>query len=357
MGMSLSQIYESVEARKNGELCYNDYLIVVQSLEWKYKDNTLTESLETETDLVYYVEALKSNQNNLNEWNLADLSKAVAAAKAKAKAVGNSVLAHASDMVEKFKKTYAATYESFVELANKLNLGMDEVFNTFKEKGMWEGVKAAKNVAIETVANLYTTYKSAYDDTSKLLFGTISDSKMGHFLKSGAEKIQELVKKYPKLKYLLGPIIAYTLYYIWTKMVFKGDFIYDFDWSVQFKALLGDFDVVEIFSGQGGVELLTWFGLGVVGMFPSAAWLDGELKSIFGGWGNHALAMIVTLLIFINKKYPKLFDRPLIKAIKQKLCKRKTGPMPIERNGIANLKALALKKKVYKPCNINSCSG
>lgn len=353
MRQSLSEIYENVEQQSNN-LSYNDYLMVIDALEWKNKSNILKESLIND-DLVYWIETVRTN-NYLNEWSINDFTNLVLKTKEKAQSSGKITLFQATSILEKFKRTYQVTYEAFLELGIELQLGMNEVFNTLREKGLWEAIKKTKNVAIQTTANLYNIYTSAYKETSEIIFGTIDRTKIGELLEKGTDKIQALVKENPKLKYLLGPIIGYTLYYIWTKMVFKGDFLYDFDWSINVRAFLGDFDVVEIFSGQSGVELLTWFALGITDMFPSASWLDGQLSSLFGGWGNHALAVLTTIMIFIHDKYPQVFERPLIKAIKNKLCKR-DQKMSLKPPVIENLKVLALRQKVYKPCNGPQCNG
>jgi hypothetical protein len=353
MRKSLSEIYESVE-QKNSELSYNEYVLVIDALEWKEKAGVLKESLNNEDDLVYWVESVRINQSNLNEWSIEDFSNLVNTTKEKAIAAGKTTLKVAIDLVDKFKDAYAVTYDAFLQLGIGLKLGMNEVFNTLREKGLWEALKSVKTLAIESISDLYTLYTSAYKETSDIIFGTIDKTKIGEYLEKGTNKIQELVKAHPKLKYLLGPIIAYTLYYIWTKMVFKGDFIYDFDWSTNFRAFMGDFDVVEIFSGQGGIELMTWFALGLSDMFPSAAWLDGELQSLFGGWGNHALAILATIMIFLHDKYPQVFERPLIQTIKNKLCKR-DQKLNMKKTAIDTLRELGVRRNVYKPCDGPKC--
>jgi hypothetical protein len=198
-------------------------------------------------------------------------------------------------------------------------------------------------------------YTTAYAEASDLIFGTIAKTDLANKLELATDKIEQLIKNNPKLKYVLGPVIAYTLYYIWTQMIFKGDFIYDFDWSTNIKALLGDFDLKEIFAGRAGVELLTWFGLGLTGMFPSAAWLDGELSSIFNGWGNHVLAMLATLLIIIHKKSVALFNTPLIQAVQKKMCHRNPNSK-LKPHMTKALTDMALKKKLFIPITMPKCS-
>ena len=358
MRKSLSEIYQVVERRstESTELNYHDYVLVLDALELKERVGVLNESFAQEDDLVYWIETLRNHNKRLNEWTVKDFSELVSKTKAKALESGKTMLSKAAAILEKFRSAYAVTYDAFVQLGRNLGLGMNEVFNTLREKGLWEALKTVKKVAIEGISDLYTLYTSAYKETSEIIFGSIDRTKIGEYLEKGTIKIQDLVKEHPKLKYLLGPIIAYTLYYIWTKMVFKGDFLYDFDWSTNFKAFLGDFDVVEIFSGQGGVELLTWFALGLTNMFPSAAWLDGELQTLFGGWGNHALAVLATIMIFLHEKYPQIFERPLIKAIKSKLCKR-DQKLSMKKPAINNLRNLALSRRIYRPCKGPKCNG
>lgn len=355
MNKSLRAIYESVEAQ-NTELTYNEYLTVITALEWKHQAGILTESFNTEDDLVYWVEAVRNFNGNLNEWSITDFTDLIKSTKEKAIAAGQQAMAIATSIVEKFKQAFALTYDAFLTLAIEFHLDMNQVFQTLREKGLFEALKQTKTMVMNGAANLYNAYTTAYDEASEIIFGTINRTELGSKLEIASEKIDQLVKEYPNLKYILGPVIAYTLYYIWTQMVFKGDFIYDFDWSTNFDALLGDFDVRGIFSGKAGVELLSWFALGLTGMFPSAAWLDGELSSLFGGWGNHILAVLATLLIIISKKNKALFDTPLIQAVKKKMCQRKSK-MAMKPDMVDSLMGIALKKKIFKPIDIQKCMG
>ena len=107
-------------------------------------------------------------------------------------------------------------------------------------------------------------------------------------------------------------------------MVFKGDFIFDFNLITALESAIGKIDIVEIFGGAAGVELITWFGLAYVPIVPSASWLDGDnMKALLGpfaGYGNHILAGVVTLLYYIIKNKKELFDNPILAALQKKIC-------------------------------------
>lgn len=351
---SLRTIYETVELQNN-ELSYNEYALVVTALEWKYKSGYLSESITNDTDLIYWVETVRNNNAYLNEWSVNDFTNLIKKTKEKAATMGQNAMLAATTIVEKFKQSFAATYEAFLKLANEFKLDMNSVFQTLREEGLFAALKETKNLITNGASNLFNMYTTAYAEASDMIFGTLAKTDLANKLELATDKIDQLIKNNPKLKYVLGPVIAYTLYYIWTQMIFKGDFIYDFDWSTNIKALLGDFDLKEIFAGRAGVELLTWFGLGLTGMFPSAAWLDGELSSIFNGWGNHVLAMLATLLIIIHKKSVALFNTPLIQAVQKKMCHRNSNSK-LKPHMTKALTDMALKKKLFIPITMPKCS-
>jgi hypothetical protein len=345
MKHSLREIYDQVSTQSD-DLTYTEYLTVVEALEWKEKSGILVESVNDDTDLIYWVETVRTNRTNLNEWSLEDFTNKMKETKAKAIVMSNKAMAQAISLVAKFKSSFSVTYDAFVQLGINMKLGMSEVFNTLKEEGIWAAIKSVKGVAGTFISDLYVSYTTAYKEASDLIFGSISKTRLGKGLENVAERMQELVEEHPNLKFILGPIIAYALYYIWTKMVFKGDFIYDFNWSTNIDAFLGNYNIVEIFSGTEGIELLSWFALGLSDMFPTASWLDGELASLFGGWGNHALAILATVLIFIYKKYPHIAEKPLIKGLQNKLCNR-DKKLSMKPGASRSLIDLGIKQGVY----------
>ena len=357
MSHSFRYIFNSIESYDTNELTYESYKLIIDSIEWKFKSGILVESLHDDNDLVYWIETTRLYQQSLLEFTIEDFTNKVQATKAQAIALGNKTMADAISILDKFKKSFSLSYESFLKLGIHFKLNMSEIFNTLKERGLWEAIKSVKNTASDFISDLYVSYSTAHKEASALIFGTIDKSKIGVYLRSSTNQIQSIINQHPNLKLLLGPIIAYTLYYIWSKMVFIGDFLYDFDWTTNIKAFLGDFDIAELFSGEAGIELLTWFSLGIARMFPTVAWLNsGELSSIFGGWGNHALAILTTIIIYINNKYPQMLNRPLFIELKKKLCDRDNA-LTLKQASFDSLKKLAIKKGIYKSSNIKPCNG
>lgn len=355
MKQSFRNIFDTVDSNNNS-LSYDNYVLVIEALEWKYKSGILIESIDNDESLVYWIQTIKDNRNKLNEMTAEDFTNAVQKTKVHALALGNKVMSDAISILDKFKKSFSVSYECFLQLGINFNLGISEIFNTLKERGLWEAIKSVKGLATSFISDLYLSYSTAHKEASALIFGSIDKTKIGLYLRSSTNKIQGLLNDNPNLKIILGPIIAYTLYYIWTKMIFKGEFLYDFDWTVNINAFLGDFDIEGLFSGESGIELLTWFALGLAHMFPTATWLNGDLASIFGGWGNHALAILTTIIIYLSNKYPKILERPLFIELKKKLCDRDTK-MSLNQKGIDSLTKLAIKKGIYKPSKSKPCNG
>jgi hypothetical protein len=130
-------------------------------------------------------------------------------------------------------------------------------------------------------------------------------------LRKGAIKIDEVMKRYPKLTRVTGIIIAGLLLYMWLNMTFIGDLDYDFNFSDIHAALLGTFSIANLFASPEGLMLITLFGTGAA-LGISFPWLG---KSLY----NFVVALIYT--VYARMKGKK--DISVVKSLRSKIAKGK----------------------------------
>lgn len=94
----------------------------------------------------------------------------------------------------------------------------------------------------------------------------------------------------------IGALLAYIAWETWNVMVFKGELIYDYDFSRALDAIAGKFDVAGWFlDDKGGFETLLWLIAGKLGMGSIAS--DNTTTNI-------KLAVVVTIIVIWIKKNP-----------------------------------------------------
>lgn len=356
MKKTIREIYNDVEKTSKSDLSYDSYCVVLEALQKKYEHGMLVESIQSDNELVYWVHAVLENQNSVHENIFSNFAAAIQKAKEQVVETGNTLMTKALSITEKFMKTFGQTFEALKRFAAKVSDKLDDLFVLVRDKVFYDAIIYLKNMAVKTgvtLTKMYQKYNASHKELSHLVFGKIDASPLGIAIKNGIKSLQDYLDAHPSLKLALGPVVAYVLYYIWTKMVFKAELLYDFDWTMNWNALFGSYDLVQIFAGESGLEFLTWFTLGNLG-FPSASWLDGDLAAIFGGWGNHILAGLVTFLFYLYDKKPELFDNPILREIQKQVCGRnEQANMP--RN-IEAIKNYAIMNKIYIQRKGPTCS-
>jgi len=94
----------------------------------------------------------------------------------------------------------------------------------------------------------------------------------------------------------IGALLAYIAWETWNTMVFKGDLIYDYNFSAAVESIGGKFNVADHFlSSDGGFETLLWLIAGKLGM-GSIASSDTKV--------NIKIAVVVTLIMLWIKRNP-----------------------------------------------------
>jgi hypothetical protein len=96
------------------------------------------------------------------------------------------------------------------------------------------------------------------------------------------KQLQEYLEKHPIVKRVGGLVLAGLLIYIWTSAIsFTGDTDFDFDQTMLFNALTGNYNLVDLLTGPDGAKFLTYIATGVLGNW-SFPW-PGTTPILFAG--------------------------------------------------------------------------
>jgi uncharacterized membrane protein len=162
------------------------------------------------------------------------------------------------------------------KIANDFNVGISQIIEAFKQKSVFEFLKAIK-------FNLGLVLKAFKELTSLIrnglfnVFEKIARTGIFEKLRSGAIKIDEFLDEYPLIKKIGGLAIGAILIYMWLNMTFIGDFDYDFNWSDILAAFAGKFSLADLFLSPSGLMLITLF---VTGPYLSIPWLGSSMYNL-----------------------------------------------------------------------------
>jgi len=154
-------------------------------------------------------------------------------------------------------------------LAKERGINIKDLAKAFTDKGLFNLLKAAK-FNLGTIIKGLKLASSLIDRGILAVVKKVLDSGMLDKLRSGAIKMDAILKKYPILKALTGVAIAGLLIYMWMSMSFTGNVISDFDLSSAIDALRGHFSLVDLFLSATGLHdvVLTLVGMTTGISFP-----------------------------------------------------------------------------------------
>ena len=111
----------------------------------------------------------------------------------------------------------------------------------------------------------------------------LSQTKFGQKKEKYLVKLDDYLKKHPKLKRVMGIAAAAAVTYAWTKMTFIGDPEYDLDLSAAATAAAtGEVSFADLFSGEMGTKFLVLTAVG------AATGLTAPYVKAFGRVGTMA---------------------------------------------------------------------
>ena len=207
--------------------------------------------------------------------------------------------------INKLGGAFKKKFDEIKELAETASMGIKDMISVLKAKdGFLFKLFGAIGWQFDKLKSMITNAKKHYAKFREAIVDGISSLPIvKQALEKGklaAEHVDKLMKKYPILKKIGGPVIAAILVFIWMNMSFTGDWDSDFDLTPILKAMMGEFDIAELFLSTAGVEML---GLLAMGMASSLSfpWLKGV-----SGTGKLAIAFVYTIgKIALNKTFGK----------------------------------------------------
>ena len=143
----------------------------------------------------------------------------------------------------------------------------------------------------------------------------------------------------------IGSFLAYLAWNIWCTMIFKGELIYDYDFSAALNAVKGNYNIGEFFFDESGIETLFWLLAGIAGV-----------KSVtsFSEMTNIVIMAVVTIYRKLEGKFEEFKDTKTYKFIveKYKAIGREFFDVYNEIDDIEKGVELTKKHNILKPINV-----
>jgi hypothetical protein len=147
------------------------------------------------------------------------------------------------------------------KIARDFSMNVGDLVEAFKQRDVFEILKAfGFNIAL--MFRAINEFTKAIRGGLLEVFRLMSRQGVFRQIRSGAIKIDDVMRKYPKLSAVTGIVIAGILLYIWLNMSFIGNLDYDFNFSDIVNALKGTFSLADLFTSPEGLMLIALFGTG-----------------------------------------------------------------------------------------------
>lgn len=164
--------------------------------------------------------------------------------------------------MSKLKDLLVKFGEDIAQIAKEKGLQIKDIAMAFASKNVFSLLKGFKfNFSL-----ILKSLKEAAALINKGILGVfrhLENTGVVNALRKGTMKIDEVLNKYPLLKRVGGIVLAGLLLYMWMNMSYVGDISYDFDTDDIVNALLGKFDLTDLFLSAGGMRDLFIFMVGV----------------------------------------------------------------------------------------------
>ncbi len=201
---------------------------------------------------------------------------------------------------------------SLIRISRDFSIGVRELITAIKRRSIFTALKAFG-------FNLTLMFKAVAEGAKALrgvlasVFKELYETKQVQKIRKGAQRIDQLLKRYPKLKMIGGVAIAGILLWMWVNMTFIGNLDYDFNFTNTIEALKGNFSIADLFVSADGLMLMALFGTGV-GFGISVPWL-----------GATAYNLVLALVYTGYYRYVKPNERKYNDSLKKLRSKIGTG--------------------------------
>lgn len=187
-----------------------------------------------------------------------------------------NIFSNIKDKALEYLKVLKPIKDLIQKIASDFKIGITEIIKAFKERSIFNFLKALKFNIIILFRAITETGKLVRQGLFKI-FERISKNKYIEKLRNGVMKIDDFFNEHPLLKKVTGIVVAGILIYIWLSMTFIGDLDYDFNWSDIIAALMGSFTLTDMFLSPSGLMMMTLFVTGGLISFP---WLGSSIYNL-----------------------------------------------------------------------------
>jgi len=224
-----------------------------------------------------------------------------------------------SELIESYEKTGILNESLLSSLSAKLSSGIEfikefakalgadllDILKLFKEKVLFTFFSKIK-WSISELVNLVKKGYKLWKDLHNIIAEYISQNKIVKWTNDKLSDLDAFLEKHPLIKKAGSLVVVGFLIYQWTSMIsFTSDIEFDFDQSVLFEAIKGNFSLADLFATPDGIKMLLFIATGVLtGLsfpWPGNAWL------LFG------LSIVYTIA---KKKHPAI-SKAIIKNVKK----------------------------------------
>jgi hypothetical protein len=182
--------------------------------------------------------------------------------------------------------------DNIKQFASETGLKLKDLIMMFMDKTVFKFfslIKWSFTKLFDLMKQGYKIYKDLIAAVTKF----IHDNKIVEWTADKIKLFDEFLKRHPTLKRVAGIAVFALLIYIWHTMAFTGKFVEDFDLSIAFDALKGNYDLTDIFTTPAGIEMLGLFATGALTSL-SFPWPSGPVK--------FAIAILTTLAKKLKKR-------------------------------------------------------
>lgn len=195
----------------------------------------------------------------------------------------------------------------FQQIADEIGASIMDLVSLFRHKDFFTLLRGV-GFSLAKIVKALAKLPSLISKGLLAVMHEVSQSGIVEKIRNGAMKVDDLLKKYPVLRYLAGPALAGLLLYMWLNMSFIGDFQYDFDMGNIIDAFKGNFSLEDLFLSPSGLSTLALFAVGTfTGL--SVAWL-----------GSSALNVLIAILY---TSAVRLHKSGMVQALKSRLEKKR----------------------------------
>ena len=208
-------------------------------------------------------------------------------------------------LIDKLSKKLKNGIEFIKQFAELVQGKLIDIFKIFKEKVIFTFFTKIK-WSISELVNLVKKGYKLWGKLQSVIAEFVANNEVVKWTNDKLTALDKFLDKHPFIKRAGTLAVVGFLIYQWTQMIsFTGDIEFDFDQSVLFAAIAGNFSLADLFATADGVKMLLFIATGVLtGItfpWPGNAWL------LF------ALSIVYTVA---KKKHPQI-SKSIIKNVKK----------------------------------------